>query len=264
MAIQQLDLKLDQMNEELVDQQQRKEIASISMPETVAYGTMTPVQPEMQEEGIQVAGGRGEFVGEVLRKLKKVEIRKPPVAPLTPEAATAAAVEDTTKAAINAGVTTSKTEAKIAAKVQANAQPAITPEAFASQRAEVQKIRSVTDPATEVPPATVFNLPKMETTEDIKSTIETMNKMAGIKTQTITFDDVRTAAEGAGIGPKFIDDITSGKLEVSPENTYKALNAMVASAKHLDGLAAKVADGSATPTELAEMAQTIHFHNLLQ
>jgi len=32
----------------------------------------------------------------------------------------------------------------------------------------------------------------------------------------------------------------------------------------LDGLAAKVADGSATPTELAEMAQTIHFHNLLQ
>jgi len=42
MAIQQLDLKLDQMNEELVDQQQRKEIASISMPETVAYGTMTP------------------------------------------------------------------------------------------------------------------------------------------------------------------------------------------------------------------------------
>ena len=264
MAIQQLDLKLDQMNEELVDQQQRKEIASISMPETVAYGTMTPVQPEMQEEGIQVAGGRGEFVGEVLRKLKKVEIRKPPVAPLTPEAATAAAVEDTTKAAINAGVTTSKTEAKIAAKVQANAQPAITPEAFASQRAEVQKIRAVTDPATEVPPATVFNLPKMETTEDIKSTIETMNKMAGIKTQTITFDDVRLAAEGAGIGPKFINDITSGKLEVNPENTYKALNAMVSSAKHLDGLAAKVADGSATPTELAEMAQTIHFHNLLQ
>jgi len=42
------------------------------------------------------------------------------------------------------------------------------------------------------------------------------------------------------------------------------LNAMVASAKHLDGLAAKVADGTATPTQLAEMAQTIHFHNLLQ
>lgn len=264
MAIQQLNLKLDQMNEELVDQQQRKEIASVPMPETVAYGTMTPAQTELQDEGIQVAGGRGEVLREILGKVKKVEIRKPPAAPLTPQAATAAAVEDTTKAAINAGVTTSPTEARIAARVQANAQPAITPEAFASQRAEVQNIRAVTDPATEVPPTTVFNLPKMETTEDIKSTIETMNKMSGIKTQTITFDDVRTAAEGAGIGPKFIDDITSGKLEVNPENTYKALNAMVASAKHLDGLAAKVANGSATPTELAEMAQTIHFHNLLQ
>jgi hypothetical protein len=264
MAIQQLDLKLDQMNEGLVDQDQREKLAAAPMPEAATADAMAPMQPEVQDEGIQVAGGRGDVIREVLRKLKPVEIRKPQVAPLTPEAATAAAVEDTTKAAINAGVTANKTEAKIAAKVQVNANPAITPEAFASQRAEVQNLRAVTDPATEVPPATVFNLPKMETTEDIKSTIETMNKMSGIKTQTITFDDVRTAAEGAGIGPQFIDDITSGKLQVTPENTYKALNAMVASAKHLDGLAAKVADGSATPTELAEMAQTIHFHNLLQ
>lgn len=264
MAIQQLDLKLDQMNEGLVDQDQREKLASAPMPEATTPDALTTTQLEAQDEGIQVAGGRGEVMREVLKKLKPVEIRKPPVAPLTPQAATAAAVEDTTKAALNAGVTTSKTEAKIAAKVQANAKPSITPEAFASQREEVQKLRATTDPATEVPPTTPFNLPKMETTEDIKSTIETMNKMSGIKTQTITFDDVRTAAEGAGIGPQFIDDITSGKLQVTPENTYKALNAMVASAKHLDGLAAKVADGSATPTELAEMAQTIHFHNLLQ
>jgi hypothetical protein len=39
---------------------------------------------------------------------------------------------------------------------------------------------------------------------------------------------------------------------------------MVASAKNLDALTAKVANGSATPTELAEMAQTIHFHSVLQ
>ncbi len=160
MAIQQLNLKLDQMNEELVDQQQRKEIASVPMPETVAYGTMTPAQPELQDEGIQVAGGRGEVLREILGKVKKVEIRKPPAAPLTPQAATAAAVEDTTKAAINAGVATTKKEVRkvnIAAKIEANKQPEITPEAFTSQRAEVQKIRAVTDPATEVPPETVFN-----------------------------------------------------------------------------------------------------------
>ena len=264
MTVKQLDLKLDQMNEGLVDQSQREELAAVPMTETATVDAMGSMQLEAQEESIQVAGGRGEVMREVLRKLKPVEIRRPPVAPLTPEAATAAAVEDTAKAAINAGVTSSKTEAAIAAKVQVNADPAITPQAFASQRADIQNLRSTADLAAEVPPTTVFNLPKMETTEDIKSTIETMNKMSGLKTKTITFDDVRLAAEGAGIGPKFIDDITSGKLQVTPENTYKALNAMVASAKHLDGLAAKVADGSATPTELAEMAQTIHFHNLLQ
>jgi hypothetical protein len=264
MTVKQLDLKLDQMNEGLVDQSQREELAAVPMTETATVDAMGSMQPEAQEESIQVAGGRGEVMREVLRKLKPVEIRRPPVAPLTPEAATAAAVEDTAKAAINAGVTSSKTEAAIAAKVQVNADPAITPQAFSSQRADIQNLRSTADLAAEVPPTTVFNLPKMETTEDIKSTIETMNKMSGLKTKTITFDDVRLAAEGAGIGPKFIDDITSGKLQVTPENTYKALNAMVASAKHLDGLAAKVADGSATPTELAEMAQTIHFHNLLQ
>jgi hypothetical protein len=261
MAIQQLDLKLDQMNQDFVDQQQRDQLTDTLIPE---QSVDMPAAPMPSEEGIEVAGGGRSVMRDVFRKLKNVEIRKPRVAPLTPEAATAAAVEDTTKAAINAGVTSSKTEARIAAKVQANANQTITPQAFASERAQVQNIRSVNDPALEVPPKTAFNLPKMETTEDIKSTIETMNKMSGIKTKTITFDDVRLAAEGAGIGPKFIDDITSGKLEVSPENTYKALNAMVASAKHLDGLAAKVANGSATPTELAEMAQTIHFHNLLQ
>ena len=261
MAIQQLDLRLDEMNQDMVDQKQREQLASVPVVETALESGATPMP---MEEGVQLAGGRGEVISEIVKKLRGVDIRKPPVAPITPEAATAAAVEDTAKAAINAGVTTSKTEAKVAAKIQATADPAITPEAFASQRAEVQKIRATTDPALEVPPKTEFNLPKMETTEDIKSTIETMNNMAGIKTQSITFDDVRIAAEGAGIGPKFIDEITSGKLQVSPENTFKALNAMVASAKHLDGLAAKVADGSATPTQLAEMAQTIHFHNLLQ
>jgi len=261
MAIQQLDLRLDEMNQDMVDQKQREQLASVPVVETALESGATPMP---MEEGVQLAGGRGEVIGEIVKKLRGVDIRKPPVPPVSPAAATAAAVEDTAKAAINAGVTTSKTEAKVAAKIQATADPAITPETFASQRAEVQKIRATTDPALEVPPTTAFNLPKMETTEDIKSTIETMNNMAGIKTQSITFDDVRIAAEGAGIGPKFIDEVTSGKLQVSPENTYKALNAMVASAKHLDGLAAKVADGSATPTELAEMAQTIHFHNLLQ
>ena len=81
MAIQQLDLKLDEMNQGLVDEQQREQLADAPMPEKAID---MPAAPMPSEEGIQVAGGRGELIGEVLKKLKNVEIRKPPVAPITP------------------------------------------------------------------------------------------------------------------------------------------------------------------------------------
>jgi len=45
------------------------------------------------EEGIQVAGGRGEVFREVLKKLKPVEIRKPPTPPVTPQLQPTAAAE---------------------------------------------------------------------------------------------------------------------------------------------------------------------------
>jgi hypothetical protein len=266
MAIQPLDLRLDKLNQQLVENDQLADIVSQPRVDPGIDATIPQTRPDAidpDEKDIQVAG-LVDVVGMVARKLKGVEIRKPPSAPVSPEAKAAAEAEDTAKAAIATGTTTSPTEAKIAGKVEASKKPGLTPEAFATQRKDVQDLRATTPPELEKPPLTAFNLPRMETTEDVKSTVETMNRMAGIKTENITFDDVRKAAENAGIGPKFIDQLTSGKLEVNPENTYKALNAMVASAKHLDALAAKVANGSATPTELAEMAQTLHFHSLLQ
>jgi hypothetical protein len=266
MAIQPLDLRLDKLNQQLVENDQLADIVSQPRVDPGIDATIPQTRPDAidpDEKDIQVAG-LVDVVGMVARKLKGVEIRKPPSAPVSPEAKAAAEAEDTAKAAIATGTTTGPTEAKIAGKVEASKKPGLTPEAFATQRKDVQDLRATTPPELEKPPLTAFNLPRMETTEDVKSTVETMNRMAGIKTENITFDDVRKAAENAGIGPKFIDQLTSGKLEVNPENTYKALNAMVASAKHLDALAAKVANGSATPTELAEMAQTLHFHSLLQ
>ena len=266
MAIQPLDLRLDKLNQQLVENDQLADIVSQPRVDPGIDATIPQTRPDAidpDDKDIQVAG-LVNIPGMIARKLKGVEIRKPPSAPVTPEAKAAAEAEDTAKAAIATGTTTSPTEAKIAAKIEVSKKPGLTPEAFATQRKDVQDLRATTPPELEKPPLTAFNLPRMETTEDVKSTVETMNRMAGIKTENITFDDVRKAAENAGIGPKFIDQLTSGKLEVNPENTYKALNAMVASAKHLDALAAKVANGSATPTELAEMAQTLHFHSLLQ
>jgi len=263
MAIQPLDIRLDKLTQELADTESRIDAVGQPKVDPDIDATVPQVMPDAVDPGVQVAG-LFSVPGQIAKAVKKVDIRKPPTAPVSPEAAAAAAVEDTTKAAIATGTTTSKTEAKIAAKIEVSKDKAITPDAFISQRKDIQDLRQTTDPALEKPPELAFNLPLISTAEDVKSTIETINQMAGIKTKNITFDDVKAVAENAGIGPKFIDDIISGKLEVSPENTYKALNAMVASAKNLDALAAKVADGTASPTELAQMAQTIHFHSVLQ
>jgi hypothetical protein len=264
MALQPLDIRLDKLNQELADIESRIDAVSLPKVDPDIDATVPTITPDALDPGVQVAGLGSGLTEMLVKKISKVDIRKPPTPPVTPDAVAAAAVEDTTKAAIATGTTTSKTEAKIAAKVEAAKQPSLTPDAFISQRKDIEDLRQTVDPALEKPPELAFNLPLMATTEDVKSTIETINQAVGIKTKNITFDDVKALAEGAGIGPKFIDDLTSGKLEVSPENTYKALNAMVASAKNLDALAAKVADGTATPTELAQMAQTIHFHSVLQ
>jgi hypothetical protein len=265
MSLQPLDIRLDKLIQQEADIESRIDAASQLRVDPDIDATVPPILPDAIDpgDGVQVAGIFS-VPGAIAKAVKKVDIRKPPDLPITPEAAAAAAAEDTTKAALATGTTTSRTEAKIAAKVEVSKQPGLTPDAFLSQRKDIQDLRQTTDPAMEKPPELAFNLPLMATTEDVKSTIETINQAVGIKTRNITFEDVKTLAEGAGIGPKFIDDIFSGKLQVSPQNTYKALNAMVASAKNLDALAAKVADGTATPTQLAEMAQTVHFHSVLQ
>ena len=264
MAIQPLDLRLDKLNQQIADTDQRIELVTQPKVDPNIDATVPTVPEDIRQDDVQVAG-LFSVPGMIAKAIKNVDIRKPPTPPVTPEAIAAAAIEDTTKAAVAIGVST-PIPAKVVTKVELAKQgrPGMTPEAFLSQRQEVKDLRQTTDPALEKPPELEFNLPLMATEEDVKSTVETINRMAGIETKRITFDDVKTAAEGAGIGPKFIDEITSGKLKVNPDNTYKALNAMVASAKNLDGLANKVANGTATPTEIAEMAQTVHFHSVLQ
>lgn len=261
MAIEPIERRLDKVAQAAADFEQGSEGTVLPTADPDVQDLTQKTEDMALEPPFQVAGG---LPSEILKRLTKVDIRAPKTHSVTPEAATSIVVNDTAKAAVASGVTDSPTTAKIAAKIETGKKPEITPQAFSSERKDVSDLRATTDPALEKPPETAFNLPVMQTTEDIKTTVETMARMGGVETKTITFDDVRAAGEMAGIGPKFIDDLTNNKLQVNPENTFKALNAMVASAKHLDGLAAKVANGTATPTELAEMAQTIHFHNLLQ
>ena len=260
MAIKPIDIRLDELNQANADIDQRVDLASTAP-------SIEPVQPDFPAEGVQVASAKSALIGalkfgkKVAEEVGKVEIRKTPT--LTKEAQDAADIQDLKKASEMTGVATPM-EAGVAGKVEVSKQPGMTLEAVTAERqAQIDK-RAKVDKATEVPPKTEFNLPLMDTEESVKSTVEAINKLAGIETKTITFDDVVAKAKESGIGIKFLDDLTKNKLAVNPENTYKVLNAMTESAKKLDGLAEKVATGGATPQEAAEFAQTIHFHSVLQ
>jgi len=259
MAIKPIDIRLDELNQANADIDQRADLASTAP-------SVEQAQPDFPEEGVQVAGlgplkGALKFGQEVAKQVAKVEIRKAPT--LTKEAQDAADIQDLQKATELTGTATPM-EAAVAGKVEVSKDAGMTPDAVVAERqAQIDK-RAGVDKATEVPPKTAFNLPLMDSEESVKSTVEAINQMAGIKTAKITFDDVVKKAEESGIGIKFINDLIKNKLAVNPENTYKVLNAMTESAKKLDDLAAKVADGSATPAQAAEFAQTIHFHSVLQ
>jgi len=149
-----------------------------------------------------------------------------------------------------------KTEAKIAGKIQKAKATAPTPEQVIAEKPSMAGMTDATIP--EVP----FNMPLMDTTESIKQTMLTLAKNVEIRRG--TFADWKEAADSAGFGPKFIDDLTSGKLEVSPENVILASRAHIGAMEHLDNLLTKVATGNATDIEKAEALQTMAFANLIQ
>jgi hypothetical protein len=257
MAISPLDQRLDKLNTEVADFDQRLDLGTAPLNDSIEAATIPEIPPEIKmADGEQIAGGRMEVIGEVLKRIGKQDIRPtaPPV-PLTPEAAKAQEISELQKAAVQTGVGT-PAEAKLAGQVQQAVQTAPTPQQVI---AEKPGMAGRTD---EKPPETAFNMPLMDTEESVKQTMMVLAER--VETQRGTFKSWEAAAEAAGLGPKFIQDVTSGNLKVSPENVILASKAQIGIMEHLDGLLAKVADGSATPTELAEATQAVAFSNVLQ
>ena len=263
MAVQPLDQRLDKLNQAVADVAQRDEL-SATIPDTASILPMEDVvaQPDA-DQGVQVAGGRTELIREILRgvkgRSKTVEPRRPEDKGFTPEAQQAIDLEDMQRAGEVTGVGT-RQELGIAGRVDQSKVEAMTPEAVVAER---QRVLSAGE-TTGTPPETAFNLPKMGTDDDIRATIAAIDNLSPARPQTITFEDVRLKAQEAGVGVQFIDDLFNGRLEVNPENTYRALSAVVWANRRVDELANKIASQTATPTELAEMVQTVHFSHLLQ
>ena len=266
MAVQPLDQRLDKLNQAVADTEQRAELAAtVTEPTTLLprEDLLLADKAENPDQSVQVAGGRTEFIKGLIKgvteKAKTVEPRKPAERTLTPEAQQALELEDMQRAGEVTGVGT-RQELGIAGRIEQTKVPGMTPEAVTAER---QRVLAAGETAG-TPPKTAFNLPKMGTTEEIRATIAAVNNLDPAKPKKITFEEVKLKAQEAGVGVQFIDDLFTRNLEVNPENTYRALNAVVWANKRVDELANKVADGSATPTELAEMMQTVHFSHVLQ
>lgn len=270
MAIAPLERRLDKITQTIDEQAERVETVAAQPVE------LEPLPAELpQEEPVQIAG-IGSGIKTVLGKLRRPAAQAPapapvapPVAPpppaITPATQAVQDQQDAAKAAVSLGLGDQPTVG-IVTKTEAakRARPQVTPQAVVAERQDVMDLRATTPPELEKPPLTQFNLPQMDTAESVKSTVEAINNLLDIKVQTITFDEVRDAAVKAGMDKSFINQLTSGKLQVNPENTYRALNAMTASAAKLDGYMAKIANGTATDVEKAEAAQWVHFHSVLQ
>ena len=254
MAVRPLDQRLDQLNQDAADLEQRVELGTAPQNDQLEAATVPEIPPEVQmADGVQIAGGRMEVIGEVLRRIKGQDIRPAP-APLTPQAAKAQEITELEKAAVQTGTGTPQA-ARLAGQVEQAKAVAITPQQVVAEKP------GMAARTAEKPPETAFNMPLMDTDESVKQTMLVLAER--VDTQRGTFKTWEAAADAAGFGAKFVQDVTSGALKVSPENVILAGKAQVGLMQHLDGLLAKVADGSATPTELAEATQTIAFSNVL-
>ena len=266
MAVQPLDQRLDKLNQAVADTEQRDELAATVVEPTTLLPDnelLLADQVEQGDEGVQVAGGKTEFIKGLIKgvtkKTKTVEPRRPAEKNLTPEAQQSLDLEEMQKAGEISNVGT-RQELGIAGRVEQTKVPGMTPEAVTAER---QRVLAAGETAA-TPPQAAFNLPKMGTDDEIRATIAAIDNLDPAKPKKITFEEVKLKAQESGIGVQFIDDLFNKNLEVNPENTYKALNAVVWAGKRVDDLANKVADGTATPTELAEMMQTVHFSHVLQ
>lgn len=267
MAIQPLDQRLDKLDQAVADTAQRADLAA-TVPDSQSLlprEDLLLADQADQDEGELVASLGGGLrllkgvVRGVTKKAEDVEPRRPEDRALTPEAQQTLDLEDMQRAGEVSGVGT-RQELGIAGRVEQAKVEDMTPESITAERQRVLDAGET----METPPQAAFNLPKMGTDDDIRATIAAIDNLDPARPKKISFEEIRLKAQESGIGVKFIDDLFNKNLEVNPENTYKALSAVVWANRRVDSLAQKVADETATPTELAEMMQTVHFSHLLQ
>jgi hypothetical protein len=111
-----------------------------------------------------------------------------------------------------------------------------------------------------LPPNQVFNLARAG---DLAPALDAITELAGIDTKTISFADVADQIKKRGFDESFIERLTGGNVDVTPENSYKILMAEEWSARQLDTLGKKIIDGTASPEEMLGAVKAISFNSLV-
>lgn len=142
--------------------------------------------------------------------------------------------------------------------------PEATPQTAAKVEQAVQA-RVVAGKPTGVPPEEAFNLSRFQT-EDAAQIVAGVSDALGIKTEKVTFEQIRLKAAESGIDEHFLSRLVGndGKMMANAVDTYKALQVLEASATELDTLFKKVASAQATDADKLKLRQQIAFHGLLQ
>jgi hypothetical protein len=114
-------------------------------------------------------------------------------------------------------------------------------------------------------PVEPFNLSRYQT-QDAAAIVGGVADALGIKTKSVTFQEIKDKAAESGISEAFLSRLVSndGKMMPSAVETYKALEVLESSANELDRLFKLVATGNATDVDKLVLRQQIAFHGLIQ
>jgi hypothetical protein len=205
------------------------------------------------EDGVQVAGLFGSAADIIRSTIKK-----------TPQKTERTLVPEAARQAPGELPVTSKVGDKTLI-------PAAQPELVEKVQKAVE-LRAETGAVDGLPPSEAFNLSRYQT-DDAAAIVGGVSDALGIKTVSVTFDEIKSKAAEMGIDEKFIARLTdqSGQMMPNAVDTYRALQVLESSANELDRLfklvsttGKKLGDPVATDAEKLQLRQQIALHGLIQ
>jgi hypothetical protein len=115
------------------------------------------------------------------------------------------------------------------------------------------------------PPEEAFNLANMQT-DNISAIIGGVGDALGIKTQKVTFDQIKEKAAGLGVDERFLTRLLDNNNQMAGNavDVYRAMQVLEASADELGRLFGLVANGQATDIQKLQLRQQVTMHGLIQ